>query len=172
MQSDEMHPLTKLAKDTVEAYVEGHKLPQPTELSAEMQEKAGVFVSIKKHGQLRGCIGTFEPVQSNVAEEIIQNAISSSTRDPRFTAVQPDELPDLSYSVDVLTQPEPIDSEDQLDPTIYGVIVESGRRRGLLLPDLPGVYTVKRQIEICRQKAGILPDEPIKLHRFEVKRYR
>ncbi len=172
MQSDEMHPLTKLAKDTVEAYVEGHKLPQPTELTSEMQEKAGVFVSIKKHGQLRGCIGTFEPVQPNVAEEIVQNAISSSARDPRFTRVTPDELPDLIYNVDVLTKPEPIDSEEQLDPVRYGVIVDSGRRRGLLLPDLPGVDTIERQIEICRQKAGILPNEPIQLHRFEVKRYR
>lgn len=172
MPSDRMHPLTKLAKDTVEAYVQGKKISQPDTLTPEMKEKAGVFVSIKKHGQLRGCIGTFEPVQPNVAAEIVHNAISSSTRDPRFLPVTPEELPDLVYSVDILTKPEPIDNKEQLDTKKYGAIVESGRKRGLLLPDLPGVDTVERQIEICRQKAGIAFDEPIKLYRFEVRRYR
>jgi len=136
-----------------------------------MRERAGVFVSIKKHGQLRGCIGTFEPTQSNVAQEVINNAISSATRDPRFPPVAPAELADLSYSVDVLTKPEPVDSPAQLDPKEYGVIVECGRRRGLLLPNLEGVDTVDYQIDICRQKAGILPHEPVRLYRFQVKRY-
>ena len=137
-----------------------------------MKEKAGVFVSIHKLGGLRGCIGTFDPQCENVAEEIINNAISSATRDPRFPPIAPDELKDLSYSVDVLTKPEPVASQDQLDPRKYGVIVECGFRRGLLLPDLEGVDTVDHQIEICRQKAGIAPDEPVKLYRFEVKRYK
>jgi AmmeMemoRadiSam system protein A len=169
---EEMHPLTRLARDTVEGFVNDGNLPQPNELTPEMQEKAGVFVSIKKHGQLRGCIGTFEPKEPNVAEEIINNAVSSAMRDPRFLPVTPEELPDLSYSVDVLTTPEPVEGEEELDPVKYGVIVESGKRRGLLLPDLEGVDTVEKQIDICRQKAGILPDEPVKLYRFEVKRYR
>jgi len=137
-----------------------------------MKQKAGVFVSIHKLGQLRGCIGTFEPTQDNVAEETMVNAISSATQDPRFPPIAPDELDDLDYSVDVLTEPEPIDSQDQLDPKKYGVIVESGVRKGLLLPDLEGVDSVDYQIDICRQKAGIAPDEPIKLYRFEVKRYK
>ena len=172
MKPEEMHPLARLARETVETYVRERKLPRPAELTSEMREKAGVFVSIKKQGELRGCIGTFEPTRSSVAEEIINNAVSSSTRDPRFAPVSPDELDHLTYSVDVLTQPEPVESEADLDPTAYGVIVRSGKRQGLLLPDLEGVDTVKRQIEICRLKAGILPDEPVELYRFEVKRYR
>ena len=171
-EGEGMHPLTKLAKDTVEGYVRDSKLPQPSELTPEMRGKAGVFVSIKKHGQLRGCIGTFEPDKSNVAQEIISNAVSSAIRDPRFLPVVAEELPDLTYSVDVLTTPEPVESEKELDPKRYGVIVEKGKRHGLLLPDLEGVDTVEQQIDICRQKAGIAPDEPVKLYRFEVKRYR
>ncbi len=168
----EMHPLAKLARETVESYVREGKTPQPEELTPEMREKAGVFVSIHKFGELRGCIGTFEPQNKNVAEEIMANAISSATRDPRFPPVAPGELKDLNYSVDVLTKPEPIQSQDQLDPKKYGVIVESGWRRGLLLPDLEGVDSVDYQIDICRQKAGIMPGEPVKLYRFEVKRYK
>ena len=167
-----MSPLARLARETVETYVKEGKTPKPDELTPEMKGKAGVFVSIHKLGELRGCIGTFEPQCANVAEEIINNAISSATRDPRFPPIAPDELKDLSYSVDVLTKPEPIASQDQLDPKQYGVIVECGFRRGLLLPDLEGVDSVDNQIEICRQKGGITPDEPVKLYRFEVKRYK
>ena len=168
-----MTPLVQLAKETVETYVKGGKVPElPKELTHEMKEKAGVFVSIHKFGDLRGCIGTFEPTTNNIAEEIIVNAISSATRDPRFPPVAPNELKDLDYSVDVLTSPEPVDSQDELDPKKYGVIVQAGWRRGLLLPDLEGVDSVDYQIEICRQKAGIAPHEPIKLYRFQVKRYK
>jgi len=167
-----MSPLARLAKKTVETFVKEGKTPKPEELTPEMMEKAGVFVSIHKLDELRGCIGTFEPTKDNVAEEIIANAVSSATRDPRFPPVAPNELKDLEYSVDVLTKPEPIESKDQLDPKKYGVIVECGFRKGLLLPDLEGVDTVDYQIDICRQKAGIAPDEPIKLYRFEVKRHK
>jgi len=167
-----MHPLAKLAKKTVETFVKEGKTPEPEELTPEIKERAGVFVSIHKFGELRGCIGTFEPQKRNVAQEIIANATNSATRDPRFLPIAPSELKHLSYSVDVLTAPEPIQSQDQLDPKKYGVIVEAGFRRGLLLPDLEGVDSVDYQIEICRQKAGIMPNEPIKLYRFEVKRYK
>jgi AmmeMemoRadiSam system protein B/AmmeMemoRadiSam system protein A len=168
-----MHPLAALAKETVETYVrKGKRLPLPQELTPEMKERAGVFVSIHKKGALRGCIGTFEPQEPNVAGEIIANAISSATRDPRFSAITPEELKDLDYSVDVLTKPEPVDDVRQLDPKRYGVIVEAGWRRGLLLPDLEGVNTAEYQIDICRQKGGIGPDEPVQLYRFEVKRYK
>jgi AmmeMemoRadiSam system protein B/AmmeMemoRadiSam system protein A len=169
----EMSPLAKLAKETVETYVrEGEIIKPPKKLAPEMKKKAGVFVSIHKLGGLRGCIGTFEPQEANVALETITNAVSSATRDPRFSHVNPKELKNLEYKVDVLTSPEPIENEGQLDPKKYGCIVECGLRRGLLLPDLEGVDTVDYQISICRQKAGIMPDEPVKLYRFQVKRYK
>jgi len=168
-----LHPLVQLARETVETIIREGKTPLPPEkLTPEMKKKAGVFVSLHKLGELRGCIGTFEPEAPNVAGEIINNAISSATRDPRFPPVAPEELEHLDYSVDVLTTPEPVADESQLDPKKYGVIVQSGFRRGLLLPDLEGVDTVDYQIDICRQKAGIDPDEPVKLYRFEVKRYK
>lgn len=173
IKSAKMHPLVKVAKKTVETYVREGKIPSPPKvLTPEMKEKAGVFVSIHKRGALRGCIGTFEPQRANVAREIITNAISSATRDPRFPPITPEELKDLDYSVDVLTTPEPVADKSQLDPKKYGVIVECGWRRGLLLPDLEGVDTVDYQIDICRQKGGISPDEPVQLYRFEVKRYK
>ncbi len=169
-----MDTIVALAKETVETYVRTGRRPSPPkELTTEMKAKAGVFVSIhKKNGDLRGCIGTFEPQQKNVAGEIITNAVSAATQDPRFDAIAPDELKDLEYSVDVLTTPEPIDNMSQLDPKKYGVIVSCGWRRGLLLPDLEGVDTAQYQIDICRQKGGISPEEPVKLYRFEVKRYK
>ena len=168
----ELHPIVKLAKEAVESYVRHGKVLRPEELDREMKVRAGVFVSLKKHGELRGCIGTFMPSRSSVAEEIVANAISSAMEDPRFLPVEPPELDDLEYSVDVLTEPEPVASMKELDPKKYGVIVECGFRRGLLLPDLEGVDSVEEQIDICRAKAGIGADEPVKLYRFQVRRYR
>lgn len=167
-----MHPLVRLAKRTVESYVRKGKVAQVKRLTPEMKPKAGVFVSIHKGGELRGCIGTIEPQRNNIAEEIIVNAISSARRDPRFYPVTADELGELDYSVDVLTEPRPVRSRKQLDAKRYGVIVEAGSRKGLLLPDLEGVESAEEQIGICRQKAGIAPDEPVKLYRFEVERYK
>lgn len=167
------HPLVELARKTIESYVREKRTIEPPErLVPEMQGRAGTFVSLHdSRGNLRGCIGTIEPRQPAVAQEVIQNAISAATRDPRFPPVQPEELEGLDIKVDVLTEPEPIDSMDQLDPKRYGVIVESGWRRGLLLPDLEGVDTVEYQVDIAMRKAGIRPDEPMQLYRFEVKRY-
>jgi hypothetical protein len=167
-----MHPIARLARETVEMYTREREVPQPMELTPEMKRQAGVFVSIHKHDELRGCIGTIEPATPNVAQEIIANAVSSATRDPRFMPITAAELDELEYSVDVLTNPEPVVSEEELDPKRYGVVVESAGRRGLLLPDLEGVDTVKQQIDICRQKAGIFQNEPVKLYRFQVKRYK
>jgi len=172
MEEGELHPVVKLAKEAVESYVQKGKMPKPPELTPEMRERAGVFVSLHKHGQLRGCIGTFEPVKDDVAEEIIANAISSSTMDPRFPPVTASELDDLEYSVDILTRPEPVTDLSQLDPKEYGVIVESGWKRGLLLPDLEGVDSVEEQIAICRLKAGISAGDPINLYRFQVRRFK
>ena len=170
--ASELHPVVKLAKQTVESYVRHGKVPEPEEFTPEMQERAGVFVSLHRQGELRGCIGTFEPARDNVAREIIANAISSATRDPRFPPVTESELDDLEYSVDILTRPEPIADISQLDPQIYGIIVQSGRRKGLLLPDLEGVDSVEEQIAICRLKAGISADEPVSTYRFEVRRFK
>jgi len=167
-----VHPLVRLAKRSVESYVRRGKVVQVKRLTPEMKPKAGVFVSIHKGGELRGCIGTIEAQRDNVAEEIITNAISSAIRDPRFYPITADELGELEYSVDVLSRPEPVKSRKQLNARRYGVIVERGGRRGLLLPDLEGVDSADYQIDICRQKAGIAPDEPVKLYRFEVERYK
>jgi len=164
--------VVKLAKEAVESYVRTGRMPKPRELSPEMRERAGVFVSLHKHGQLRGCIGTFEPAKDNVAEEVIANAVSASTMDPRFPAVTESELDDLEYSVDILTAPEPVTDIGQLDPKTCGVIVESGWRRGLLLPDLEGVDSVEEQIAICRLKAGISAGEPVNLYCFQVRRFK
>ena len=166
-------PWVQLAWQSVESYVCYHKVMDvPDGLPEELTHtRAGAFVSIHKQGQLRGCIGTILPVQKSLAEEIIRNAVSASSRDPRFRPIQPEELPLLEISVDVLGEPEDIASEAELDVKRYGVIVSKGYRRGLLLPDLDGVDTVEQQIDIARQKAGIDPDEKIKLQRFEVIRH-
>lgn len=168
-----MHPLVKLARDTIESYVNNGTVPPPPVFSnAEMRIRAGVFVSIHlQDGELRGCIGTIEPTQPSIAEEVIHNAISSATRDPRFPPIRPEELSDLEISVDVLTQPEEVRDHSELDAKKYGVIVQRGSRRGLLLPDLEGVETPAQQIDIALRKAGINPKEPYDLFRFEVKRY-
>ena len=164
----------ELAKNTIEEYVKTGNVYEPDRsmLPDELNDsRSGAFVSIHKNGQLRGCIGTFLPIQDNLANEIIGNAISASTRDPRFSPITEDELSELEINVDVLTTPEDIDSPSQLDVKKYGVIVSNGARRGLLLPDLEGVDTVDYQISIAMQKAGIYPGEPIKLQRFEVVRH-
>ena len=168
-----MHKLVELAKKSVEEYVRNKRvLPPPDALTPEMAEKAGVFVCLKKHGELRGCIGTFTPCQENVAVEVIRNAVSASTQDPRFEAVSKDELDELDYSVDVLAPPEEVRDIAGLDPKEFGVILRSGLKRGLLLPDLEGVDSVEDQLRIVRMKAGILPDEPVDIYRFRVRRYR
>jgi AmmeMemoRadiSam system protein A len=171
------HPFVKLAKETVERFVRAdslsisRELPVQLETALEGRPPCGVFVSIKKWGDLRGCIGTIEPVQPNVGLEIMHNAVAACSRDPRFMPVIEPELAHLTYSVDVLTQPEPIDGISQLDPRRYGVIVERGARRGLLLPDLEGVDSADEQVRIARSKAGIGKEEPVRLYRFEVERY-
>ena len=166
-------PFVRLARVSLESYVRQRQvIPVPEGLPAELtQRRAGAFVSIHKHGQLRGCIGTIAPTRESLAEEIIHNAISASTRDPRFYPVTPEELDDLEINVDVLGEPEEIQSESELDVKRYGVIVTSGLRRGLLLPDLEGVDTAAQQVAIARQKAGIGAREPVKLQRFEVVRH-
>lgn len=163
----------KLARRTIDSYVkEGKVIEPPAELTDEMKKKAGVFVSLYIKGSLRGCIGTFASTTKNVAVEIIRNAIESSTRDPRFPPVRADEVQELKISVDVLGDPEPVNSVAELDAKKYGVIIGNGGRRGLLLPDLPGVNSPDEQIAICRRKAGIGDNEDLELFRFSVRRYK
>ncbi len=164
----------RLARLSLETYVKtGKKASLPGDLPAEMlNRRAGHFVSLKKHGRLRGCIGTIGPVTGCIAEEILRNAISAGTEDPRFFPVTEDELPELVYSVDVLAEPEKIESIAQLDVKKYGVIVTSGYRRGLLLPNLDGVDTPEQQVSIALQKAGIRPGETYTMERFEVVRHK
>ena len=174
--SAEQHPLVQLAHQAIDAYIrEGRRLSAPAapDCTAEMRERAGAFVSLHEAGELRGCIGTFSPQHDNVAEEIIENAIASATRDPRFYPVQPGELPNLEISVDILEEPEEVASLTELDPETYGVIVkaEHDNRRGLLLPALEQVKTAEQQVSIARQKAYIGPREPVRLYRFRVRRY-
>ena len=166
-------PFVRLARLTVETYVRDGKKPEiPGWATEEMRNRrAGVFVSLHEEGKLRGCIGTILPTRACIAEEIIGNAVSASTRDPRFSPVRPDELARLEINVDVLTEPEVIGSREELDVKRYGVIVSSGHKRGLLLPDLDGVDTVEEQIDIARRKGGIREGEPIQLERFEVVRH-
>ena len=166
-------PFVRLARETIESYVMKRKTPAVPDWATEemTQRQAGVFVSIHKDGKLRGCIGTFLPTRENIAREIISNAVSASTRDPRFDPVRPDELKWLEINVDVLSAPERINSKADLDVKKYGVIVSSGSRRGLLLPDLDGVDTVDEQVDIAMRKGGISPKDPVTLERFEVVRH-
>lgn len=167
-------PWVKLARRSLETYVKtGQRLTSlPEDLPAEMTtQQAGAFVSLHKNGQLRGCIGTIAPTCDNLAWEIVQNAVSACSRDPRFSPVRPDELDELEYSVDVLGAPEPVDSPAALDPKTYGVIVSCSGRRGLLLPDLDGVDSVEAQLSIALQKGGIRENEPYKIDRFKVVRH-
>jgi AmmeMemoRadiSam system protein A len=164
------HELVGLARRAITAYLSGKPFLRE-EVPAYQEEPAGAFVSLKKEGRLRGCIGTIYPVQPTLAREVADNAVSAATRDPRFPPLTLEELDDIAISVDVLGKPEPAAGLEDLDPSRYGVIVKCGGRKGLLLPDLPGVTTAEEQVRIARQKAGIGEGETVDLERFEVRRY-
>ena len=170
----------RIARSSIENYIKAEIRINKEDIKNDFSEeipnelfmtKAGAFVSLHKDGQLRGCIGTILPCCENLAEEILHNAISAASDDPRFSPVKKEELEYLEISVDVLSAPEPIKDKNMLDVKRYGVIVTSGRKRGLLLPDLDGVDTVDAQIDIAKRKAGISDDEEISLERFEVVRH-
>lgn len=178
-----MDKYIELAKKAVETYAKEAKIiTPPVDLPKEMlSQKAGVFVSIyslkpKTYNltpQLRGCIGTFLPTTENVALEIIKNAISSATKDDRFLPITKEEIPTLSYSVDVLSKPTLIKDLKELDPKKFGIIVRSGYKTGLLLPDIEGIDTIPQQLFVACQKAGINPrEEKIEIYKFEVERHR
>lgn len=170
----EEHPLVRLARATVEQYVRTGRKLKPQEAPEGIEGgRAGAFVTIHtaSTGELRGCIGTIEATEDTLAQEVINNAVSAATRDPRFPPVEVTELDDLRIDVSVLYPPEPIGSVDQLDPKVYGVIVRHGWRRGLLLPDIEGIDDAESQVRYARMKAGINSDEPVELQRFRVEKY-
>lgn len=171
--NDNVDPYVKLAKSTLEVYIKtGNIIDLPKNLPEEMKNtQAGAFVSLKIDGQLRGCIGTIFPTEDSVAKEVIRNAILSGTKDHRFRPVTQEELSDLEYSVDILGTPEAIDTKEILDVKKYGVIVTSGNKRGLLLPNLEGVNDIDTQIAIAKEKAGISSNEEYSLERFQVVRH-
>ena len=161
-----------LAEKSVRHFIqEGKPLPCPDDLPENLRQKAGAFVSIKKKKKLRGCIGTLKPRERNLAHEIIQNAISAATKDPRFSPVSKEELDDLTISVDVISALEKVDSLSQLDAKVYGVVVKNEGKQGVLLPDLEGIESPEEQIQICRMKANIKEEDPVELYRFTVQRY-
>lgn len=179
----ETHPYPALARKTIAAHLNGEPTPGPADLVALAGNRAdgaalwtprhGCFVSIKNSdGSLRGCIGTFMPTQENLGREITANAVSAAVRDPRFPPMRPEELDRVRISVDVLSEPEPVRPGMELDPRVYGVIVVKGGRRGLLLPDLEGVDSVRQQLDIAARKAGIRDPEGAELYRFTVSRYK
>jgi AmmeMemoRadiSam system protein A len=168
-----MNKYVSLAKKAIESYIlEGKIIDSPKDFS---KEKAGVFVTIMKEKELRGCIGTYLPTKDNIAEEIIQNAISVATEDYRFGKIKKEELPHLSYEVSILSEPELVKDVKELNPRKFGVIVKTTswpQRSGLLLPDLEGVDTVEDQISICCQKGRINPrEEETAIYKFTVKKY-
>ena len=171
--SEESMPVA-LAKESLRYYMEHEKIMpiQKKSIHSCLLQPAGVFVSLKKNGQLRGCIGTILPTQESAAQEIVRNAVSAAVEDPRFPRVTASELAELDVSVDILGAPERIESIAQLDPKKYGVIVQLGRRSGVLLPDLEGVESAMHQVEIACSKAGINPAEKFTLYRFQVTRHK
>ncbi|KAF2957551.1 hypothetical protein AS159_07765 [Thermotoga sp. Ku-13t] len=169
------HPFVKWAIKSIESYILDRRMVDPIKDGAPeelLNRRAGAFVSLHLlDGSLRGCIGTFMPTRSNLALEIRDNAIAAATQDPRFEPVTAEELDDIEVTVDILSEPEKVTDTSQLDPKKYGVIVVSGYRRGLLLPDLPGVDSVEEQLRIALRKAGISERERFDVYRFTVERY-
>src|SRR3972149_390961 len=147
---------------SVTATVGERRLLGPPPLSLDgLPARAGCFVSLKTvEGALRGCIGSVQPMEPDLPREVVRNAVDAATRDPRFLPVAAEELPFLLYSVDILTEPEPAAGLHHLDPGRFGVIVQNGRRRGLLLPAIDGVDTAEQQVAIARSKAMIEPHQP------------
>lgn len=159
------------AREVLQAHFEKRApiLPLDDEM---LNEKAACFVTLHNaDGSLRGCIGTILPVHDSLQGEIRENALSAAFHDPRFQPLQPDELDPVVISVDILSKPEPIDDLESLDPKKYGIIVSSGHRRGVLLPDLDGIDTIEQQLFIAMQKAGIPTGMDIDVERFTVHRY-
>jgi MEMO1 family protein len=164
--------ILRLARSSLQAYVHlGRPLRLPEETISALGQRQACFVTLREHGQLRGCVGTIEPTRENLAQEIADNAVGAGTRDFRFLPVTAGELGDLAYSVDVLSPLEGVRDISGLDPAVDGMVVRQGGRVGVLLPGIPEVKDAQQQFEICCQKAGISSPAGIELARFSVTRY-
>ena len=176
MLFDTAHPLVRLAAEAIATFLSDQRAIEPPDaLFVEMPDArvpAGVFVCLKRQGELRGCVGTTEPAHATLAVEVIQNAIGSATRDPRFPPIERSELDELEISVDVLGPAEPVLDFSGLDHRRYGIILQSTNRHSVLLPDIEGINSVAEQMEVARKKAGLGVNDPVEIRRFEVKRYR
>ena len=165
--------ITDLARRAVEEYIISGKETEinENEIPEILNREAGVFVTLKKNGKLRGCMGTFRAVQKNAAYEIISNAMTAAENDPRFPEVEKEELQDIKISVDILSEPEKIRDINELNPKKYGILVKGGHQTGLLLPDLEGIDTVEEQLNIAKRKAGLGEDAEVEIYRFTVSRF-
>jgi AmmeMemoRadiSam system protein A/AmmeMemoRadiSam system protein B len=164
--------LLSLARASLETYVTTGAQPHlPLDLLEAFRERQACFVTLRSHGQLRGCVGTIAPARPSLAEEVVENAIGAGTRDYRFSPVEPDELADIRCSVDVLSPMEVASSMADFDPSVYGMVVMQGPRAGVLLPGIPEIVNAAQQYEVCCQKAGITSQDGIQLYRFTVSRY-
>lgn len=165
--------ITDLARRAVEEYIVSGKEAEivESELPEILKKEAGVFVTLKKAGKLRGCMGTFKAVQKNAAYEIISNAMTAAENDPRFPEVEKEELNEISISVDILSEPEAVRDKSELDPKKYGILVKGGHQTGLLLPDLEGIETAEKQLSVAKRKAGLREDAEVEIYRFTVSRF-
>ena len=183
-----MNIYTKLARESIENYLSDRKMIEsPNNLPDDLiKNRAGVFVTLHKQHKripkekltetkedLRGCIGTIYPTKKNIAEEIISNAISAAFRDDRFPPLTKNEFNNIVISIEILSEPEPVQGVSSLNPKKYGVIAKSAKdnRTGLLLPNIEGINSPEYQVALAKQKAAISPTEPVFLYRFETEKY-
>jgi AmmeMemoRadiSam system protein A len=151
--------LLAVARDSISHHLAGH---QPVvQVLAPMPDASGVFVTITRGGELRGCLGTLE-LDGALASEVARWARDSATRDPRFPPVSVGELPDTRIEISVLG---PLAAIDPLDPGAieigpHGLVVEQGPCRGLLLPQVAVEWGWTREEFLSRtcQKAGLPVD--------------
>ncbi|MBM4318467.1 MAG: AmmeMemoRadiSam system protein B [Deltaproteobacteria bacterium] len=156
LSSEEKGLLLQLARSTVESYVTRRQLPPFSAPSGRLSRPGAAFVTLKKHGELRGCIGHTEPHMA--LWKCVQSvAVSAATEDPRFPAVTPDELAELHYEVSVLTPLQPLPDPLHVRVGTDGLVVSWRGRRGLLLPQVPGELGWSKEeflAHTCR-KAGL-----------------
>jgi len=167
-----VHSLVKLAIHSVEYFLEaGKSLPIPNPLPESLKQNAGVFVSIKKQGSLRGCIGTITPKYKSLAEEIIQNALRAASQDPRFKPIQKKELPFLTFSVDVLTPLKKLENLEGHNTKQFGLLVQGKRKQGLLLPNLENIKSAEQQLRVCLEKGEFSDNDQYELYCFKANRF-
>lgn len=160
--------MLQIAREAILARIT-HNAYRPPVLPKPWNAPQGVFVTLRRaDGGLRGCIGHVEPLFSGLSEEVADCAAAAATQDTRFARVSPSELPQISIEVSLLSRPEPVLDMSDLDPKRYGLVVSSGRARGVLLPNVPEVNTVEDQLRIAAAKGQLPPGRPWVIERFEV----